>query len=71
MECFRKKLKENILKKAYSDHELNAAVEAIKSGSIGTRKAAQMFGVPRSTLRNKVLLSHVHRHLDQWSNVKS
>jgi len=41
-------------KKTYTDTELNAAIEAIKSGTIGTRKAAHMYGVPRSTLRNKV-----------------
>lgn len=44
------------MKKNYSDRELNAAVEAIKSGAIGTRRAAQLYGIPRSTLRNKVRL---------------
>ena len=41
-------------KKTYTERELKAAVDAIRNRTLGTRKAAQMYGVPRSTLRNKV-----------------
>lgn len=41
-------------KKAYTEHELLAAVHDIRSGKIGTRRASVLYGIPRSTLRNKI-----------------
>ncbi|CAG0914445.1 unnamed protein product [Notodromas monacha] len=38
----------------YSDADLQAALREIRSGQLGTRKASIIYGVPRSTLRNKV-----------------
>ncbi len=38
----------------YSDADLQAALRQIRSGQLGTRKASIIYGVPRSTLRNKV-----------------
>lgn len=52
----RHKLKENqqAAKKAYTDDELTAAVNEIQSGKLGTRRASVLYGIPRSTLRNKI-----------------
>lgn len=41
-------------RKTYTEEELQNALEAILSGKLGTRRAAVMYGIPRSTLRNKV-----------------
>lgn len=41
-------------KKGYTDEELAAAVSDIRSGKLGTRRAASLYGIPRSTLRNKI-----------------
>ncbi|XP_071089466.1 mushroom body large-type Kenyon cell-specific protein 1-like isoform X1 [Haliotis cracherodii] len=41
-------------KKSYTDDELTAAVHDIRSGKLGTRRAAMLYGIPRSTLRNKI-----------------
>lgn len=41
-------------RKTYTEEELNNALEAILSGKLGTRRAAVLYGIPRSTLRNKV-----------------
>ena len=41
-------------KRVYTEDELNAAVSDIRSGKIGTRRAAALYGIPRSTLRNKM-----------------
>lgn len=38
----------------YTEEELAAAVSDIRSGKIGTRRAAALYGIPRSTLRNKM-----------------
>ncbi|XP_041985117.1 mushroom body large-type Kenyon cell-specific protein 1 isoform X2 [Aricia agestis] len=40
--------------RAYTEDELNAALRDIQSGRLGTRRAAVVYGIPRSTLRNKV-----------------
>ncbi|RWS15376.1 mushroom body large-type Kenyon cell-specific protein 1-like protein, partial [Dinothrombium tinctorium] len=46
-------------KRTYTEEELQAALEDIQSGKLGTRRAAVIYGIPRSTLRNKVYkLSH-------------
>ena len=41
-------------KRAYTDEELSAALHDIRSGKLGTRRAAVLYGIPRSTLRNKM-----------------
>lgn len=38
----------------YTDDELQCALRDIHSGRLGTRRAALLYGIPRSTLRNKV-----------------
>lgn len=38
----------------YTEEELQAALRDIQSGKLGTRRAAVIYGIPRSTLRNKV-----------------
>ncbi|XP_069139575.1 mushroom body large-type Kenyon cell-specific protein 1-like isoform X2 [Argopecten irradians] len=48
--------KENIpnCKKNYTDNELTEAVSEIQNGKLGTRRASALYGIPRSTLRNKM-----------------
>ncbi|KAF7261215.1 hypothetical protein EG68_01541 [Paragonimus skrjabini miyazakii] len=41
-------------RRAYTEAELSAAVRAICFGRLGTRRAASVYGIPRSTLRNKI-----------------
>ena len=41
-------------KKTYTEEELQAAVSEIQSGKLGTRRASVLYGIPRSTLRNKI-----------------
>ncbi|XP_076317094.1 mushroom body large-type Kenyon cell-specific protein 1-like isoform X1 [Tachypleus tridentatus] len=41
-------------KRAYTEDELQAALRDIQTGKLGTRRAAVIYGIPRSTLRNKV-----------------
>ncbi|KAL0811495.1 hypothetical protein ABMA28_009889 [Loxostege sticticalis] len=38
----------------YSEEELQSALRDIQAGRLGTRRAAVVYGIPRSTLRNKV-----------------
>ncbi|CAH8564367.1 unnamed protein product [Schistosoma margrebowiei] len=42
------------IKHSYTQNELSEAVKAICFGQLGTRKAANLYGIPRSTLRNKI-----------------
>lgn len=44
-------------RRTYTEEELQAALRDIQSGKLGTRRAAVIYGIPRSTLRNKVQLS--------------
>ncbi|CAO1438115.1 unnamed protein product, partial [Diamesa serratosioi] len=41
-------------RRSYTEEELNNALQDILSGKLGTRRAAVLYGIPRSTLRNKV-----------------
>lgn len=41
-------------RKSYTEEELQNALQDIISGKLGTRRAAVLYGIPRSTLRNKV-----------------
>ncbi|VDP29567.1 unnamed protein product [Soboliphyme baturini] len=44
----------HVNKRNYSKADLEAAVLDIRSGKLGTRRASVIYGVPRSTLRNKI-----------------
>lgn len=41
-------------RRTYTEEELQNALQDILSGKLGTRRAAVLYGIPRSTLRNKV-----------------
>ncbi|XP_050437597.1 mushroom body large-type Kenyon cell-specific protein 1 isoform X2 [Adelges cooleyi] len=41
-------------RKKYTEDKLQAALRDIQSGKLGTRRAAVLYDIPRSTLRNKV-----------------
>lgn len=41
-------------RRTYTEDELQSALRDIQSGRLGTRRAAVVYGIPRSTLRNKV-----------------
>uniref|UniRef100_A0A336L5F0 CSON004114 protein n=1 Tax=Culicoides sonorensis TaxID=179676 RepID=A0A336L5F0_CULSO len=41
-------------RRSYTEEELQSALRDILSGKLGTRRAAVIYGIPRSTLRNKV-----------------
>ncbi|PAV91244.1 hypothetical protein WR25_09197 isoform F [Diploscapter pachys] len=41
-------------KRNYSPMDLAAAVDDIRCGKLGTRRASVVYGIPRSTLRNKI-----------------
>ena len=49
-------------KKSYTDEELLAAVSEIQSGKLGTRRASVLYGIPRSTLRNKIFKMGIDKH---------
>ncbi|KAJ1347502.1 hypothetical protein KIN20_002572 [Parelaphostrongylus tenuis] len=42
------------MKRNYSQFDLTAAVNDIRCGRLGTRRASVVYGIPRSTLRNKI-----------------
>ncbi|KJH40455.1 helix-turn-helix protein, partial [Dictyocaulus viviparus] len=42
------------IKRNYSQIDLTAAVNDIRCGRLGTRRASVVYGIPRSTLRNKI-----------------
>ncbi|EYB89623.1 hypothetical protein Y032_0229g2900 [Ancylostoma ceylanicum] len=42
------------MKRNYSQVDLTAAVNDIRCGRLGTRRASVVYGIPRSTLRNKI-----------------
>lgn len=46
--------RESTWKRSYTEESLYRALEDIISGQLGTRRAAVIYGIPRSTLRNKV-----------------
>ncbi|XP_055643138.1 mushroom body large-type Kenyon cell-specific protein 1 isoform X2 [Toxorhynchites rutilus septentrionalis] len=41
-------------RRTYTEDELQSALQDILKGKLGTRRAAVQYGIPRSTLRNKV-----------------
>lgn len=52
-------------RRTYTEDELQAALRDIQSGKLGTRRAAVIYGIPRSTLRNKV--SSLHMYSDSFA----
>ncbi|XP_038070876.1 uncharacterized protein LOC119739843 [Patiria miniata] len=42
---------------SYTQDDLKLALQEVRSGKVGTRRAAMLFGIPRSTIRN-----HLNRH---------
>ncbi|CAB3227761.1 unnamed protein product [Arctia plantaginis] len=42
------------VRRAYTEEELLSAVRDIQAGRLGTRRAALLYNIPRSTLRNKL-----------------
>uniref|UniRef100_A0A1I7U124 HTH psq-type domain-containing protein n=1 Tax=Caenorhabditis tropicalis TaxID=1561998 RepID=A0A1I7U124_9PELO len=46
--------KSNILRRNYTVEDLTQAVKDIRDGKLGTRRASVVYGIPRSTLRNKI-----------------
>ncbi|XP_071792909.1 ligand-dependent nuclear receptor corepressor-like protein [Asterias amurensis] len=42
---------------SYTQDDLKLALTEVRSGKVGTRRAAMLFGIPRSTIRN-----HLNRH---------
>ncbi|XP_070212716.1 uncharacterized protein [Littorina saxatilis] len=44
-------------KRGYTEEDLEAAVADIRGGKLGTRRASSLYGIPRSTLRNKIFRS--------------
>lgn len=51
-------------RRTYTEEELQAALRDIQSGKLGTRRAAVIYGIPRSTLRNKVYKLALERERD-------
>ncbi|XP_067007330.2 mushroom body large-type Kenyon cell-specific protein 1 [Anabrus simplex] len=51
-------------RRTYTEEELQAALRDIQSGKLGTRRAAVIYGIPRSTLRNKVYKLAMERDRD-------
>ena len=50
-------------RRPYTASELASAVRAICLGQLGTRRAASVYGIPRSTLRNKICkLNEIRKH---------
>jgi hypothetical protein len=56
-------------RRTYTEEELQAALRDIQSGKLGTRRAAVIYGIPRSTLRNKVCLFFQLTGLDALINL--
>ena len=54
-------------RRTYTEDELQAALQDIQSGKLGTRRAAVIYGIPRSTLRNKVYKLAMEREKETLS----
>nr|ATI99809.1 ecdysone-induced protein 93 [Leptinotarsa decemlineata] len=55
-------------RRTYTEDELQAALRDIQSGKLGTRRAAVIYGIPRSTLRNKVYKLALERERESHIN---
>ncbi|CAH0395341.1 unnamed protein product [Bemisia tabaci] len=58
-------------RRTYTEEELQAALQDIQSGKLGTRRAAVIYGIPRSTLRNKVYKLTMERRQDSHIGITS
>lgn len=58
-------------RRTYTEEELQAALRDIQSGKLGTRRAAVIYGIPRSTLRNKVYKLALERERETHLNSSS
>ena len=58
-------------RRSYSKEVLDKALADIQSGRIGTRRASVLYGIPRSTLRNKVFRLNNQKQHKQESHVVS
>ena len=56
-------------RRSYSKEVLDKALADIQSGRIGTRRASVLYGIPRSTLRNKVFRLNNQKQHKQESHV--
>lgn len=56
-------------RRTYTEEELQAALRDIQSGKLGTRRAAVIYGIPRSTLRNKVYKLALEKERDNSSMI--
>lgn len=55
-------------RRTYTEDELQAALHDIQTGKLGTRRAAVIYGIPRSTLRNKVYKLTMERERETHLN---
>ena len=55
----------NVNRRSYTKEELDKALADIQSGRIGTRRASVLYGIPRSTLRNKVFRMNSQNNLNK------
>ncbi|XP_018321152.1 mushroom body large-type Kenyon cell-specific protein 1 isoform X2 [Agrilus planipennis] len=58
-------------RRTYTEDELQAALRDIQSGKLGTRRAAVIYGIPRSTLRNKVYKLAMERERESHLNTST
>jgi hypothetical protein len=58
-------------RRTYTEEELQAALRDIQSGKLGTRRAAVLYGIPRSTLRNKVYKLAMEKERDNTAIIQS
>lgn len=56
-------------RRTYTEDELQSALQDILNGKLGTRRAAVQYGIPRSTLRNKVYKLAMEYKRDVLHNV--
>ncbi|CAL1534106.1 unnamed protein product, partial [Lymnaea stagnalis] len=47
--------KQEANRQGYTEEDLDLAVSDVRSGKLGTRRAAMIYGIPRSTLRSKMV----------------
>ncbi|XP_055588029.1 mushroom body large-type Kenyon cell-specific protein 1 isoform X2 [Uranotaenia lowii] len=56
-------------RRTYTEDELQNALQDILNGKLGTRRAAVQYGIPRSTLRNKVYKLAIEREREMLSTI--
>ncbi len=58
-------------RRTYTEEELQLALRDIQNGILGTRRAAVIYGIPRSTLRNKVYKLQLEKERDNTPVLQS